>query len=52
MLIVTEQERKDARKLMLYDLRLLVKSSEKGQYSKEELLDFIDTIADAEDKAQ
>ncbi len=49
---MTEQERKDARKLMLYDLRLLVKGSEKGQYSKDELLDFIDTIADAEDKAQ
>lgn len=49
---MTEQERKDARKLMLYDLRLLVKGSEKVQYSKEELLDFIDTIADAEDKAQ
>lgn len=49
---MTEQERRDARRLMLYDLRLLVKGSEKGQYSKEELLDFIDTIADAEDKAQ
>lgn len=49
---MTEQERKDARKLMLYDLRLLIKGSEKGQYSKEELLDFIDTVADAEDKAR
>ena len=49
---MTEQERKDARKLMLYDLRLLIKGSEKGQYTKEELLDFIDTIANAEDKAQ
>ena len=48
---MTEQERKDARKLMLYDLRLLIKSNEKGQYSKEELLNFIDIIADAEDKA-
>lgn len=37
---------------MLYDLRLLIKGSDKEQYSKEELLDFIDTIADAEDKAQ
>jgi len=49
---MTEQERKDARKLMLYDLRLLIKGREKGQYTKEELLDLIDMIADAEDKAQ
>ena len=47
---MTEQERKDTQKAMLYDLRLIVKGSDKEQYTKEELLDLFDTIAEA--KAQ
>ena len=47
---MTDKERKDTQKAMLYDLRLIIKSSERGQYTKEELLDLLDTIADA--KAQ
>ena len=46
----TEKERLDAQRSLLYDLRLLVKGSEKESYTKEELLDFLDTAAEA--KAQ
>jgi len=46
----TEKERKDTQKAMLYDLRLMVKSSEKEMYTKEELLDLFDTIAAAKDQ--
>lgn len=47
---MTDQERRDARKSMLYDLRLIVKASEKVQYTKDELLDLFDTIAAAKDQ--
>ena len=46
----TEKERKDAQKAMLYDMRLLVKASEKEQYTKDELLDLFDMIAAAKDQ--
>ena len=46
----TEKERKDTQKAMLYDLRLLIKGSDKEQYTKEELLDLLDTIAAAKDQ--
>ena len=46
----TEKERKDTQKAMLYDLRLLIKGSDKEQYTKEELLDLLDTIAAATDQ--
>jgi len=46
----TEKERKDTQKAMLYDLRLIVKGSEKQTYTKEELLDLFDTIAAAKDQ--
>ena len=46
----TEKKRKDTQKAMLYDLRLIVKASEKEQYTKEELLDLFDTIAAAKDQ--
>ena len=35
---------------MLYDLCLLIKGSEKEQYTKDELLDLLDTIAAAKDQ--
>lgn len=46
----TERERKDIQKAMLYDLRLIIKGSEKEQYTKEELLDLLDTVAVAKDQ--
>ena len=46
----TEKEIKVIEKATLYDLRLIVKTSDKEQYTKEELLDLFDTIAEA--KAQ
>lgn len=46
----TEKERKDTQKEMLYDLRLIIKGSEKEQYTKDELLDLLDTIAAAKDQ--
>ena len=47
---MTDKERKDTQKAMLYDLRLIIKGSERGQYTKEELLDLLDTIAAAKDQ--
>ena len=47
---MTDKERKDIQKALLYDLRLLVKRSEKEQYTKDELLDFFDTIAAAKEQ--
>lgn len=46
----TEKERKDTKKAMLYDLRLIVKSGDKDHYTREELLDLFDTIAAAMEK--
>ncbi len=43
----TEKERKDTQQAILYELRRLIKNSEKTQYEKEELLDLLDTIAEA-----
>jgi len=45
-----EKERKDTQKAILYDLRLIIKASEKEQYTKDELLDLLDTIAAAKDQ--
>ena len=49
---MTDKERKDTQKAMLYDLRLIVKASEKDSYTKEELLDLFDTIAAAMEQEQ
>jgi len=48
--VEAEKERKDTQKAMLYDLRLIIKASDKEQYTKEELLDLFDTIAAAKDQ--
>jgi len=45
-----ETERKDTQKALLYDLRRRIKNSEKETYTKEELCDWLDTIADAKDQ--
>lgn len=49
---MTDRERKDIQKAQLYDLRLLIKNSEKDTYTKEELMDLFDTIALAKDQEQ
>ena len=46
----TEKDYKTIEKATLYDLRLLIKASEKEQYTKEELMDLIDTIAAAKEQ--
>ena len=45
----TEKDRKDTQIATIYELRLLIKKSGKN-YTNEELLDLLDTIAEA--KAQ
>lgn len=42
---MTEKERQDARKALLYELRLIFANSEKEEFSKAEILEKIDTIA-------
>lgn len=48
--MATEKEIKHIEKGTIYDLRLLIKNSDKETYTKEEMLDFLDTFAEA--KAQ
>ena len=47
---MTDKERKDTQKAVLYDLRCLLKNSGKKSYETEELLDLLDTIAMAKDQ--
>lgn len=47
---MTDKERKDTRMATLYELRLIFSRGEKDQYNREEILDLLDTIAEA--KAQ
>lgn len=46
----TEKEMKAFEKAAFYDLRLIIKSSDKEQYTKEELFDLLDTIIAAKDQ--
>lgn len=46
---MTDKERKDTQQAVLYELRRLIKKSGKD-YTNEELLDLIDTIAEAKDQ--
>ncbi len=46
----TEAERKDARKAMMTDFRLIIKQADKDRYTKEELYDLIDTVILAMDQ--
>lgn len=48
--MATEKDRKDTQQALLYEIRRLLKNSGKKTYELEELLDLLDTIADA--KAQ
>ncbi len=47
---MTDKERNDSQKALLYDLRLLIDSTEKENYTKQEVKSFLDQIARA--KAQ
>lgn len=50
MIDMTEKERNDVKMATLYELRLLVSQSNKEQYTKEEILQMLDTIALAKDQ--
>ena len=47
---MTDKERKDVQQAMLFDLRLIIRGSEKEEYTKDELLDLIDTVATAKEQ--
>lgn len=47
---MTDKERKDTQKAVLYDLRRLIKNAEKETYTKEEMCNLLDTIAEAKDQ--
>ena len=42
---MNEKERNDTQLATLYDLRLTVSQSEKTEYTKEEILQLLDTVA-------
>lgn len=46
----TEKEREITQKALLYDLRLIIKGSDKERFTKDELFDLLDTIAAAKDQ--
>ena len=46
----TEKDYKVIEKATIYDLRRLIKNSDKDTYTKRELCDHLDTIADAKDQ--
>ena len=46
----TEKDYKVIEKATLYDLRRLIKNGDKDTYTKDELCNLIDTIADAKDQ--
>jgi hypothetical protein len=47
---MTEKERQDTKMATLYELRLLITQGEKSQYTKEELVELLDTIAMAKEQ--
>ncbi|MBQ8955341.1 MAG: hypothetical protein IJ075_00035 [Lachnospiraceae bacterium] len=47
---MTDKERQDTKMATLYELRLIFANGEKGQYTKEEILDMLDKIALAKDQ--
>lgn len=48
--MLTEKDYKVIEKATIYDLRRLFQNSDKATYTKEELCDLLDTIADAKDQ--
>lgn len=47
---MTEKERSDVKMATLYELRLTISQSNKEEYTREELLQLLDTIAIAKDQ--
>ena len=47
---MTEKERNDVKMATIYEVRLTVSQSEKKDYTKEEVLQLLDTIAIAKDQ--
>ena len=47
---MTEKERSDVKMATLYELRLTISQSEKTTYTKEEILQMLDTVAIAKDQ--
>ena len=47
---MTDKERKDTQKALIYDLQRLIKRNGKDTYTAEELINLLDTIADAKDQ--
>ena len=48
--MLTEKDYKVIEKATLYDLRRLIKNGDKDTYTREELCNLLDTIADAKDQ--
>ena len=46
----TERDHRAIRKSTIYDLRLIVKASDKQTFTKEEILEIFDTVAAATDQ--
>lgn len=42
---MTDKERTDTQLATLYDLRLQIKKDDKKEYTKEEILELLDTVA-------
>lgn len=47
---MTEKERHDTKMATLYELRLLFTQGEKTEYTKEEIVELLDTIATAKEQ--
>ena len=47
---LTEQERKDTKMATLYELRLIFSTGNKNEYSRDEILELLDKIAQAKDQ--
>lgn len=43
--IMTDKERTDTQLATLYDLRLQIKKSEKEEYTKQDILELLDSVA-------
>ena len=47
---MTDKERQDTKMATLYELRLIIASGEKNEYTKEEIVELLDKIAMAKDQ--
>ena len=45
----TERDHRAIRKSTIYDIRLIIKANDKQTYTKEEILELLDTVAAATD---